>query len=380
MEFRRRQLVGVSKVIREIELEVECAARTDAKVLLTGESGVGKEVVAQLIHQESRRRSAPFVPINCAGVPDSLLESELFGHVRGSFTDAHRDKKGWLEQAQSGTVFMDEVGEMTVRMQAVLLRFLESGEIQRVGSERTQGVVDVRIIAATNRKLMAEVNDGKFRDDLYYRLNVIHIAIPPLRERMEDVPVLLRHFVQLASASHRVPVPEIENETINRLMNYAWPGNVRELKNVAERLVVRARGGMIPPSDLPEFLLSPAPVASAAPAVSPSQAVAAAMYERMTVEGESFWSVVYEPFMARDLTRDDLRAVVSRGLEQTRGSYKLLLELFNLGPADYKRLLGFLRKYQCHMPFQKFRSIPITPERVALSRQSRDEERLVNVG
>ena len=375
MEFRPRGLVGVSKAIREIELEVECAARTDAKVLLTGESGVGKEVVAQLIHQRSRRSPAPFVAINCAGVPDSLLESELFGHVRGSFTDAHRDKKGWLEQAQGGTVFMDEVGEMSVRMQAVLLRFLESGEIQRVGAERSHGSVDVRIIAATNRRLMSEVAEGKFRDDLYYRLNVIHISIPPLRERMEDVPVLLRHFVQAASASHGAPVPVIEDETLSRMMTYSWPGNVRELKNVAERLVIRARGGVIPSSDLPRELLSPVSVSVASP-VPPSHAVAAALYNRMTVDGESFWSAVHEPFMARDLTRDDMRAVVCRGLEQTRGSYKLLLELFNIAPGDYKRLLGFLRKYQCHLPFQKFRSIAVAGGRGEANSRVESDSRL----
>src|SRR5688572_21100924 len=267
MELRRRQLVGASSAIREIELEVECAARTDAKVLLTGESGVGKEVVARLIHQESRRRMAPFVAINCAGVPDSLLESELFGHVRGSFTDAHRDKKGWLEQAHGGTIFLDEVGEMTPRMQAVLLRFLESGEIQRVGADRSQGVVDVRVVAATNRSLITQVAEGKFRDDLYYRLNVIHIAIPALRDRIEDVPVLVRHFMQGASIAHRRPAAVLADATMERLMAYSWPGNVRELKNVAERLVIRAREEVIPPTDLPKEILVQPPAPANEPAV-----------------------------------------------------------------------------------------------------------------
>src|SRR5687768_4464114 len=210
----RRHLVGASQVVREIEQEIECAARTDAKVLLTGESGVGKEVVAHRIHQESRRRFSPFVPINCAGVPDTLLESELFGHVRGSFTDAHRDKKGWLFQANGGTVFLDEVGEMSVRMQAVLLRFLETGEIQRVGADGASATANVRVIAATNRSLLSQVSEKTFRDDLYYRLNVIHISIPPLRERKEDVPVLLNYFVRAASESHRVPMPLLLDETV----------------------------------------------------------------------------------------------------------------------------------------------------------------------
>jgi DNA-binding NtrC family response regulator len=351
----RRQLIGSSSFVRELEQEIECAARADAKVLLTGESGVGKEVVANLIHQASRRHRAPLVAINCAGVPDSLLESELFGHVRGSFTDAHRDKRGLLEQGQGGTLFLDEIGEMTLRMQAVLLRFLENGEIQRVGAERSHSVVDVRIIAATNRNLLEQIRAKQFREDLYYRLNVIHVAIPPLRERREDIPALLAHFIRVFADSHGVPQPLVLDETTERMLAYSWPGNVRELKNVAERLVIRARSGVIPAADLPKEILgrwaSPAATTlETAPRLAPTR-----LYERMTVDGESFWSVVYEPFMARDITREDLRALVTRGLQQTKGSFKLLVELFNVAPEDYKRLLSFLRKYQCHMPFQKFR-------------------------
>lgn len=370
----RSQLVGKSQAIQEIELEIESAARTDAKVLLTGESGVGKEVVAHMIHHASRRRSAPFVPINCAGVPDTLLESELFGHVRGSFTDAHRDKKGWLDQANGGTIFMDEVGEMSVRMQAVLLRFLETGEIQRVGSERSGTIANVRVISATNRSLITQVADKNFRDDLYYRLNVIHIAIPPLRERREDIKPLLDHFVRLACLTHRLSMPHVLDETVTRLESYAWPGNVRELKNVVERLVIRARDGVIPPSDLPkEILFDATRHVQAKPTVSPADR----LFTRMALDGECFWSVVYEPFMARDITRDDLRAVVSRGLEQTRGSYKLLLQLFNVPAGDYKKLLAFLRKHQCHLPFQKFRSIAVHAPTLGNPARVHAEERLV---
>jgi len=181
------QFVGASAILREIEQEILCTSSSDAKVLITGESGVGKEIVARSIHQRSRRSHLPLVTINCSGVPDSLLESELFGHVRGSFTDAYRDRRGWLEQADGGTIFLDEVGEMSLRMQALLLRFLENGEIQRVGSERVTSTVDVRVIAATNRNLLSQVAGKNFREDLYYRLNVIHVAIPSLRERKEDI-------------------------------------------------------------------------------------------------------------------------------------------------------------------------------------------------
>src|SRR5262245_9587478 len=188
------QLVGSSQVIKDVEQEIACASRTDANVLISGESGVGKDVVARLIHQGSRRANSPFVSINCSGVPDSLLESELFGHVRGSFTDAYRDRRGWFEQAHGGTIFLDEVGEMSLRMQALLLRFLENGEIQRVGADHPSAAVDVRVVAATNRNLLQRVSEKAFREDLYYRLNVIFITVPPLRDRKDDVRSFVEHF------------------------------------------------------------------------------------------------------------------------------------------------------------------------------------------
>ena len=353
-----RLLVGSSPAIKEVLDEIACASRTDAKTLITGESGVGKEVVANMIHYNSRRRSAPFVAINCAGIPDSLLESELFGHVRGSFTDAHSDKMGWFERANHGTVFLDEIGEMSSRMQATLLRFLESGEIQRVGSDRSRITVDVRIVAATNRDLSVRMTEKQFREDLYYRLNVIRIAIPPLRERPEDVLPLVDHFIRLASQTYRVPQPVLDTEAAAKLTAYSWPGNVRELKNAVERLVVRGKTGAIVAADLPREVLGD--WRSASLTAKPASVTPDKLYERMVVGGESFWSVVGEPFMARDITRDDLRGVITRGLEHTRGSYKQLLQAFNVAPEDYKRLLNFLRKHGCHMPFQKFRSIPVT--------------------
>src|SRR5688572_1380266 len=361
MSMSQSAMIGVSDATRNVLDEADCAARCDAKVLITGESGVGKEIVARVIHQRSTRAHAPLTTINCAGVPDSLLESELFGHIRGSFTDAYRDKIGWLDQAQTGTIFLDEIGEMSARMQAVLLRFLENGEIQRVGAVKSGVVANVRVIAATNRNLLEQVAAKKFRDDLYYRLNVIHIRIPPLRERPEDVRPLLEHLMQQAAAANRVAVPSFSPEVMARLEAYAWPGNVRELRNIAERLVVRRGGNVVPSSDLPREILGACEPPSSR-VVTPSDAFRGSVdriYDLMTVERETFWTVVYEPFMARDITRDHLREVVSRGLEQTRGSYKLLLQVFNLPPGDYKRLLSFLRKYRCHVPFQRFRSIKV---------------------
>ncbi len=353
-----QQLIGVSAAIRAVQDEMQFAARSDAKVLITGESGVGKEVVARLIHQESARRSAPLVTINCAGLPDTLLESELFGHVRGSFTGAYRDRPGLLETADRGTVFMDEVGEMTIRMQALLLRFLESGEVQRVGSDRTQGRVDVRVIAATNRNLVDRIASKEFREDLYYRLNVIQLYIPPLRERREDIEVLLPYYLRAYSQRHGVPLPELSPESLRLLVAYGWPGNVRELKNVTERLVVRARTLVIGVDDLPAEV-SGRTRSDRDRALPVRASVAEAMYERMVRGHESFWSVVYPPFISRDLTRDDLRLVIRKGLEQARGNYKLLVQLFNMPPTDYKRFLNFLRKHDCHMPFQRFRSAAV---------------------
>jgi DNA-binding NtrC family response regulator len=345
-------LIGRSQALKVVHQEVEYAARSDAKVLITGASGVGKEVVAHLIHQRSRRRHAPMLTINCAAMPDTLLESELFGHARGSFTDAYRDKRGLFEAANSGTVFMDEVGEMS------LLRFLETGEIQRVGDERNRVNANVRVIAATNRRLPERIAAGEFREDLYYRLNVIHITIPPLRERKDDVTPLLDHFLRLFAAEHGVPLPQCSTDAIAALEAYDWPGNVRELRNIAERLTCRCPGGVISDIDLPLEVRTGSPVADTSSSKPASPAPAQALLDRILLKGESFWDVAYEPFMARDLTREDVRHLVRVGLEQTRGNYKALVQLFNMEPQDYKRFLNFLRKYGCHMPFQRFRMAP----------------------
>ncbi len=349
------KLVGTSPAIATLQEEIHYAARCDAKVLVTGESGAGKEIVARLIHASSPRSRAALVTVNCAALSETLLETELFGHVRGSFTGAYRDRLGAFEQAHRGTVFMDEVGETSPRMQGLLLRFLETGEIQRVGSDQVQNRVDVRVIAATNRVLLEAVANKTFREDLYYRLNVIHLRVPPLRERAEDIPILLSFFLDQFSRQYQVEIPALSKEAMQTLCEHPWPGNVRELKNVVERLVVRDKHGEIRRDDLPLELLRTAP-AVAAPVASPTRPAADLLFERMVNGGESFWSCVYAPFMARDLTRDDLRTIVRKGLERTSGNYKVMVELFNMPADDYKRFLGFLRKYQCHMPFQQFRS------------------------
>jgi transcriptional regulator with PAS, ATPase and Fis domain len=314
-----------------------------------------------LIHQQSRRRGVKLVALNCAAVPDSLLESELFGHVRGSFTGAYRDKPGLLELANNGTIFLDEIGETSLRMQALMLRFLENGEIWRVGADRLQAMTDVRVIAATNRDLADQIAQREFRADLFYRLNVLHIKIPPLRERREDIPQFLDHFFSLYSQRHQTPVPELTSAARAALIAYEWPGNVRELKNLVERVVVRARAGAVEEADLPAEVLGLSrrrPTATATGTSIPTRTRADELYEKMVVSGESFWSAVHPLFNARDMTRDDMRAIITKGLTQTRGSYRLVLQLFNMPPEDYKSFLNFLRKHQCHIPFFKFRCLP----------------------
>jgi transcriptional regulator with PAS, ATPase and Fis domain len=332
--------------------EIERAARSDAKVLITGKSGVGKEIAAGLIHRLSHRANQPIVTINCAAVPDSLLESELFGHTRGSFTDAHRDRAGQFERGHHGTIFFDEVGEMSARMQALLLRFLENGEIQRVGATAVaRPGVDVRVIAATNRNLADRIASGDFREDLYYRLNVININIPPLCQRPEDIPVLLRHFFSVYARVHGVEEPDVSVEALAKLVVYDWPGNVRELKNVVERLALRPRAHSAPisPSDLPpEIGRSARPTPHQPPrATSKAQVI----FDRMVEGREPFWSAVHSPFMTRDLTRSDVREIVAKGF-QTAGNYKSLARLFNLPPLDYKRFMNFLRTHGCDIRFQ----------------------------
>jgi transcriptional regulator with GAF, ATPase, and Fis domain len=343
-------LVGSSAATRALDDDITAASRSDAKVLITGESGVGKDVASRLIHGRSPRALQTLVAINCAGLPDSLLETELFGHVKGSFTDAHRDRPGLLQVAHRGTIFLDEVGEMSLRMQALLLRFLETGEIQRVGADRQVTRVDVRVICATHRDLRQRVREGTFREDLFYRLNVVHIHIPPIRERRDDVRDLVAHFLAHFAAHHGVAAPVPTPEAMALLLGYEWPGNVRELRNVLERVVLR-RLDVVTPDDVPRELrlgpTGPASMASDGPTEETRAGLTRRLMGRMLVRGESFWEVVYAPFLAHDLTRQQMRDVIQAGLDQVQGRYNALTELFNMPKRDYRRFLGALKKYDC---------------------------------
>jgi DNA-binding NtrC family response regulator len=350
-------LLGESPALHQLRFDIQSAARCESKVLITGETGVGKEIVARLIHLQGARSSQQFLAINCAGVPDSLLESELFGHVRGSFTDAYRDKPGLAVLADRGTLFLDELGEMTPRMQGVLLRFLETGEIHRLGADRIEQKVNVRVIAATNRNLRERVASGDFREDLYYRLNVAQVFVPPLRDRSHDILLLFTHYFDRYCRTQGIATPTLSAGVVELLLTYAWPGNVRELKNVAERIAVRHPSDAIQMEMLPREIqpgVDAAPKAGVAPQ-APSAADRA--WTEMIVQGASFWTAVHAPFMERELTKSDVRDIIKRGLQQTQGSYRKLVELFQLKASDYKRLLAFLYQHDCHLPFHPFREI-----------------------
>jgi transcriptional regulator with PAS, ATPase and Fis domain len=346
-------LIGDSEPMVTLKNQIARVGRSDAKVLVTGESGTGKELVAQAIHATSHRSANAYVAVNCAGLPESLLESELFGHVRGSFTGAYRDKPGKLETADRGTIFLDEVGEMTLRMQGLLLRVLETGEIQKVGSDHTGRTVDVRVIAATNRHLPQLVAQGRFREDLYYRLRVIQLELPALRDRGADIRLLMKHFVNEFSSSPDCVVRGFTPEAEAAMCRYGWPGNVRELENVIERLTITCPHADIRLEDLPREVIGKN--GGGARQFERRRTVADELFEKMTREGQSFWTAVYPPYMQRDLTRADVRALVQRGLAESHGSYRALTRVFNMEPDDYKRFLNFLRKQNCQLPFRKYR-------------------------
>ncbi len=249
----RHQIVGESAALKKVTEAVRRAAPTNATVLISGESGVGKELVARAIHRNSLRSRERFVQVNCAAIPDDLIESELFGHEKGSFTGATEKQIGKFEQADKGTIFLDEVGDMSLKTQAKVLRVLQEGEVERLGSSRTIKV-DVRVIAATNKRLDEEIDKGTFREDLYFRLAVIPISVPPLRERREDIPLLVRHFVDLFSRDNNFRPKRVTPAAMDVLQRHRWKGNIRELRNTVERLIIMTPTDTIDLADLPESI------------------------------------------------------------------------------------------------------------------------------
>ena len=257
----RYPMVGTSPALEEVRALIDRVGPTHARVLITGENGSGKELVARALHEASPRRERAFIEVNCAAIPSELIESELFGHMKGSFTGAFADRAGKFELADGGTLFLDEIGDMSLSAQPKVLRVLQEGVVNRIGAARSVQV-DVRVLAATNKDLEDEIADGRFREDLFYRLNVVPIVVPPLRERLEDVPALVEHFVSTLSVGAGVAARPVTPDAIRALQRRSWPGNVRELRNAVERLLILAVGKQISSADVERLLPSPDGVAS----------------------------------------------------------------------------------------------------------------------
>ncbi len=305
-------IVARSAVMLAVVSAARKVAPHPSTVLVTGESGTGKELVARLIHRASPRAGGPFVAVNCGAIPEALLESELFGHTKGAFTGATGEKPGLFEEADGGTLLLDEIGELPVSLQVKLLRVLQEGEVRRVGAN-TSRTVQVRVIAATNRDLLADISTGRFRSDLYYRVNVVSVHVPPLRERVEDVPELARHFVELHGRRLGVSGSLVSADAMRLLTDYSWPGNVRELENAIERALVLATGAAIEPEHLPDTVLARAPL------LAPDEDLSV---KRRTAALE--------------------RLLIQRALERTRGNRTRAAELLDL---SHRALLYKIREY-----------------------------------
>jgi transcriptional regulator with PAS, ATPase and Fis domain len=313
------------QILRE---KVKAAARVSGSVLVTGESGTGKELVARSIHEHSERGRGKFVPVDCGALPDDLIESELFGHKRGAFTTAVADKPGLFEEANGGTLFLDEIANTSRRFQAKLLRVLQDRQLRRLGDVITRKL-DLRVIAATNCELITMVRRGEFREDLYYRLNVFPIQVPPLRRRIEDVPLIAEHILRGRKT--------FQPDAMTKLMEYRFPGNIRELENIVEASVCVASGDVIEPDDI----------------VLPHESTSAWPVEEVIMG--NFWDSIARPYSERLITKNQVENVIRQGLERTRGSYKKMLPLFRIPESDYKRFMDFLRRHNCNLDFRTFR-------------------------
>ncbi|MEW5929398.1 MAG: sigma 54-interacting transcriptional regulator [Gemmatimonadota bacterium] len=340
-------LIGRHASLLEAQEKALFFAQADAPVLVTGETGTGKEIFARAVYLCSSRRGAPFVSVNCAQFHDNqLIASELFGHRRGSFTGAVADHRGVFEEADGGVVFLDEVGELSQAAQAMLLRVLGEGEVVRVGESRARRV-DVRVVAATNRDLRAMVAGGRFREDLYYRLRFLHLHVPALRERGDDWRLLTDFCLRRLEARSGID-KRLSPASLARLGAHQWPGNVRELRGLMEMCHCLALRDRFIEPHLFEQHLEPAGAPDAAPAAAAVLAPASASGGIPVIgEGEGdFWTRVYEPFMDRELSRSQVRAVVEEGLRRSNWSYKRALRVFGVEPDDYLRFMDFLRHHR----------------------------------
>jgi transcriptional regulator with PAS, ATPase and Fis domain len=322
-------MIGKSEVMHILRERVRAASRVSSSVLVTGESGTGKELVARAIHEHSDRHRSKFVAVDCGALPDELIESELFGHKRGAFTTAVADKPGLFEEANGGTLFLDEIANTSRRFQAKLLRALQDRQVRRLG-DVVMRKLDLRVIAATNCELIAMVRRGEFREDLYYRLNVFSIQVPPLRRRIEDVPLLVEHMLRGRGKT-------MSDEALVKLTAYSFPGNIRELENIVESALCTSSGQIIEADDVT------LPVESERP------------WQLEHIIAGDFWESVARPYAERLITKNQMEHLIRRGLERTAGSYKKMLPLFGIPDSDYKRFMDFLRRHHCNIDFRGYR-------------------------
>ena len=327
LEWKSGYFIGESEYAKNIRKQIEIAAKSRDPVLIEGETGTGKNLVAELIHSQSGRKGR-FVVVHCCNLPGELFDSELFGYRKGAFTGAHLDKKGLIEEASGGTVFLDEITEASLQLQVKLLRFVETGKFRRIG-ETEERKVDVRIIAATNRNIEKAIDKGLFRKDLYYRLSLLKITIPPLRQRRKDVELLLDYFSKFLKSK------KLTEEARKYLVAYPWPGNVRELIHLLKRLSQEAEETEIGLEEVKKFFHS---LHS-----SDEESRIWHIWEQIR-KGATFWEVVKKPFLKRDLNRHQVREIIREGLYKAGGSYKRLCRLMNLREEDYHRFMRFLNE------------------------------------
>lgn len=323
-------IVGKSKQIERVFTLIKKVCDTDTTVLIRGESGTGKELIAQALHFEGSRKQSPFVPVNCGAIPAELLESELFGHEKGAFTHAIRTRVGRFEMAHGGTVFLDEISEMSPMLQVKLLRVLQEKQFERIGGTKTI-TSDFRVVAATNRDLEEEVKEGRFREDLYYRLNVIPLDAPPLRERGQDVPLLVEHFVKKFNRSKKKGIKKVSDDAMAQLLRYPWPGNVRELENMVERMVILAMGDKITMEDLPERILA-ATGAQRAPSTS---------------NGQQFDEIPAEGFFLNRTVADFEKQLIIQALGQTNWVKNRAAKLLNVNRTT---LIEKMKRFKLNKP------------------------------
>ena len=342
-KYRFNQIIGTSGAMQQVFKMVERVADTDSTVLIRGESGTGKELVAKALHYNSKRQFSTFVPINCSALPEHLLESELFGHRKGAFTGAINDKVGLFQEADGGTIFLDEVGTMSAVLQSRLLRVLQEREVRAVG-DNTPVYVNVRVIAATNENLEERIKDGGFREDLFYRLNVITIDLPPLRDRMEDIPLLLSHFLKAKAAENSVKIPSVSKRALSGLEQHNWPGNVRELENAIERACALCENSLIQLNDLPTQLhsLGDESVSDSEVGLAPNTDTTFAEKSGLTDEADPapVTGMNHPVGVLKDFIRDQEQDYIQRAIAQTGGDKEQAAQLLGVSLATLYRKLA----------------------------------------